>query len=160
MMACAYTLASPCAFFMKPENLHCTAHMSRGPDREFEVLFFHDVNNSLIISTLFWSGDWCAVSVSLTPKQKSVLTMLHSQPHISLSKPPCKELCDVGLFVLKCSNVSDWKQSKDPYVLHSVSTGICETLYQSKTSALQCVYLLDNLAPSTGHSLTIAASSL
>lgn len=86
--------------------------------------------------------------------------MLHSQPHISLSKPPCKELCDVGLFVLKCSNVSDWKQSKDPHVLHSVSTGIYKTLYQSKTSALQCVYLLDDSAPSTGHSLTMAASSL
>lgn len=152
MIMRAHTLVSPCAVFMKPENLHCTAHVSRGP--EFEELFFHDVNDLLLTSTLFWSVNWCAVSVSLTPTQQTVYTLTQSQPHISLSKPSSKQWRDVGPFVLQCSKISE--PTTDPHVLHSPSTGVYRTPYQCFTQALRSVFLLDDTDPTD--SLTLSSA--
>lgn len=51
---------SPGGQFMKPENLHCTTHITTGPDRVYEkVLKLEKVN----VKEIYWSGPKCAAAV-------------------------------------------------------------------------------------------------
>ena len=49
----AASVISPASYCMKPDNLHCTAHVTIGPDKEFSKQFFRDINYSLTTSSDF-----------------------------------------------------------------------------------------------------------
>lgn len=58
--------------FMDPDKLHCTAYGSPHADKDFEQLFFTDLNNTLTLSQLYWNKHFCAVSVDLSALQKQL----------------------------------------------------------------------------------------
>ncbi len=62
----------------------------------------------LSFEKIFWTENMCAVSVSLTEKQLSFFLISESVPHLSLSKAKEHTWAEMGGFVKKCVDATDW----------------------------------------------------
>lgn len=95
---------------MSEDDLHCTTHISHGPDTQYEKPWFKEgcLNDRLSITTLFWSKRKCAALVNLTPKQSEFFSVPHIVPHVSLSKNSRDRWQNLGSFMKKCVNLTDW----------------------------------------------------
>lgn len=60
--------------FMTPEDLHCTSHVSPGPDEPYEEGWLRERFDKLTLTHIYWTQHKCAISVSLTPAQCDVCT--------------------------------------------------------------------------------------
>lgn len=137
----ADNLVSPHACRMNPEHLHCTSHVSLGPDEPYSEVFLHNVNDKLNCTTFFWSTHKSAVSVSLSPTQQAMFQVPGSYPHISLSKGQTDQWRDLGPFVAQCEMLTDWQPTCDPDVLRSASTGFHRRSLVMLTPVLRSVYV-------------------
>ena len=84
--------------FMTPEDMHCTSHVSPGPDEPYEKYWLRNKEDKLTLTHIYWAKHKCALSVSLTPTQCDVYTMDHSVPHIALTKHTSDNWEDLGPF--------------------------------------------------------------
>uniref|UniRef100_A0AAQ4RT80 ribonuclease H n=1 Tax=Gasterosteus aculeatus aculeatus TaxID=481459 RepID=A0AAQ4RT80_GASAC len=139
----AASRVQPEAECMDASYLHCTAHVSHGPDKQYDALFLQDLNDQIACMTLFWSTLKCAVSVSLTPSQQHLFNVDSSFPHISLSKAATDQWRDLGPFVAACEALTDWEATPDPLVMRSPSTGFFKQPFAFCTPALRSVYVMD-----------------
>ncbi|KAI3369330.1 hypothetical protein L3Q82_007463 [Scortum barcoo] len=98
--------------FVSPEQLHCTAYVSQGPDPECDNEFSAEVKDSLHCSALCWSASRSVISVTLSSAQQRLFLVENSHPHIALSKSPSEEWKDLGLFTLECNSISDWEPTE------------------------------------------------
>ncbi|XP_066506393.1 uncharacterized protein [Hoplias malabaricus] len=113
--------------WMQPDQLHVTATISEGPDKEFELKFFKEVQNEVIRTNTVYVGDTLAgATVTLNRDQIELFEVYDSIPHVSLGKAPHEEWKDVGTWlntvVLK---VTDWRPVEGPLpIMHSRCTNI------------------------------------
>ncbi|KAI3360522.1 hypothetical protein L3Q82_002411 [Scortum barcoo] len=124
MLNMAHAIMPEYAQFVSPEQLHCTAYVSQGPDPECDKEFSAEVKDSLHCSALFWSVSRSVISVTLSSAQQRVFLVENSHPHIALSKSSSEEWKDLGLFTLKCNSISDWEPTGDTKILCSPSTAL------------------------------------
>lgn len=94
--------------FMTPEDLHCTSHVSPGPDEPYEEGWLRERFDKLTLTHIYWTQHKCAISVSLTPAQCDVYTIDHSVPHITLAKHTSDNWEDLGPFIKSCQRAADW----------------------------------------------------
>ncbi|TWW55636.1 Retrovirus-related Pol polyprotein from transposon opus [Takifugu flavidus] len=99
--------------FMTPEDLHCTSHVSPGPDRSYEQSSFFEKSEELTLTHLYWDEHRCAAAVSLSTQQSGLYLIGGSAPHVSLSKFQNEKWKDLGPFVKRCEEASDWQESSD-----------------------------------------------
>lgn len=99
--------------FMTPEDLHCTSHVSPGPDKSYEKSWFSRKYEKLTLTHLYWDEHRCAAAVSLSTQQSALYLIGGSAPHVSLSKFQNEEWKDLGPFVKRCEEASDWRESSD-----------------------------------------------
>lgn len=99
--------------FMTPEDLHCTSHVSPGPDRSYEQSSFFKKSEELTLMHLYWDEHRCAAAVSLSTQQSGLYLIGGSAPHVSLSKFQNEKWKDLGPFVKRCKEASDWQESSD-----------------------------------------------
>ncbi|KAI3370910.1 hypothetical protein L3Q82_007427 [Scortum barcoo] len=126
MLNMAHAIMPEYAQFVSPEQLHCTAYVSQGPDPECDNEFSAEVKDSLHCFALFWSESRSVISVTLSSAQQRLFLVENSHPHIALSKSPSEEWKDLGLFTLKCNSISDWEPTGDTKILCSPSTALRE----------------------------------
>nr|XP_021323222.1 uncharacterized protein LOC110438058 [Danio rerio] len=95
---------------LSPGELHCTSHVVTDRDAEFEKAWFEaNVNETLILEKMYWKDSLCAVSVSLSEKQRSIYLMsAQAVPHISVCKGKHQSWADLGPFVKQCLEVKDY----------------------------------------------------
>ena len=67
LMKGAKALVSPLSDFMQSADLHCTSHISLGPDYDHEKKWFRTLFEKICTTTLFWNSQTAALAVSLTP---------------------------------------------------------------------------------------------
>lgn len=110
----AASLVSPDnADFMTPEDLHCTSHVSPGPDKSYEKSWSSKKPEKLTLTHLYWDEHRCAAAVSLNTRQSALYLIGGSAPHVSLSKFQNEKWKDLGPFVKRCEEASDWQESSD-----------------------------------------------
>lgn len=70
---------------MHEQSLHCTCHVSEGPDRRYEEVWYDQQREpeKLSLKHVYWTEEVAAVSVTLSPSQEKVF--LGSAPHVSLA---------------------------------------------------------------------------
>ena len=74
------TISTAATDFMAPEDLHCTSHVSPGPDEPYEECWLKMRFEELTLTHIYWARHKCAILVSLTPAQSDMYTMDHSVP--------------------------------------------------------------------------------
>uniref|UniRef100_A0A8P4FYZ8 Gag-Pol polyprotein n=1 Tax=Dicentrarchus labrax TaxID=13489 RepID=A0A8P4FYZ8_DICLA len=105
--------------FMTPEDLHCTSHVSPGPNEPYEEGWLRERFDKLTLSHIYWTQHKCAISVSLTPAQYEVYTIDHSVPHITLAKHTSDNWEDLGPFIKSCQCAADWQETSDRSIFFS-----------------------------------------
>ncbi|KAI3353531.1 hypothetical protein L3Q82_020051, partial [Scortum barcoo] len=117
MLNMAHAIMPEYAQFVSPEQLHCTAYGSQGPDPECDkrILCRSEGFPSLLCRSV--------ISVTLSSAQQHVFLVENSPtlPCLSLLLKNGKTL---GPFTLKCTSISDWEPTGDTKILYSPSTGI------------------------------------
>lgn len=113
------TISTAVTDFMAPEDLHCTSHMSPGPDEPYEEWWLKDRFDKLTLTHIYWTQHRCAISVSLTPAQCDIYTMNHSVPHIPLAKHTSHNGEDLGPFMISCKRAADWHETSDRSIVLS-----------------------------------------
>lgn len=78
----AADVINPSSDKMASEHLHCTAHVSDGPDTDYAKTFFSDLNDSLLTTDLYWTETECAAAVSLTEKQLRFYDIRFTTTHL------------------------------------------------------------------------------
>ena len=80
-----HNLMSHTTDFMTPDSLHCTSHVSLGPDRRYEEVWYNNQKEpeELVLNYVYWTEEAAAVSLS-SPQEK---VFIGSTPHVSLAKP-------------------------------------------------------------------------
>jgi len=71
---------------MEPADLHCTSHISLGPDNDQEKKWFctpFEKYVRLLYFGIYKLQQW----LSLTPEQLDFFNVRGTRPHISLAKP-------------------------------------------------------------------------
>lgn len=63
------TVSTVATDFMTSEDLHCTSHVSPGPDEPYEERWFQERFDKLTFTHIYWTQHRCETSVSLTPTQ-------------------------------------------------------------------------------------------
>ncbi len=106
---------------MLPDNLHCTSHVVVESDKQYEKDWFEGEKGETF-EKIFWTENMCAVSVSLTEKQLPFFLMSESVPHLSLSQAKEQTWAEMGGFVKKCVDATDWCEISAG-VKHSDSLG-------------------------------------
>ncbi|MEQ2249425.1 hypothetical protein ILYODFUR_029113 [Ilyodon furcidens] len=99
---------NPSSDFMQSIDLNCIAHVSLGPDKEYEKAWFHISCEKLTISMVYWNANTAALAVCLNSHQLQFFKTGDSVPHIALAKPVLQDWIDVGYFVSECEKESDW----------------------------------------------------
>lgn len=105
--------------FMTPEDLHCTSHVSPGPDDPYEEGWLRERFDKLTLTHIYWTQHKCAISVSLTPAQCDMYTMDHSVPHLTFAKHTSDNWEDLGPFIKSCQRAADWQETSDRSILFS-----------------------------------------
>uniref|UniRef100_A0A9J8CJW6 ribonuclease H n=1 Tax=Cyprinus carpio carpio TaxID=630221 RepID=A0A9J8CJW6_CYPCA len=92
------------------DSLHCTSHVVMERDQKYENDWFNvEKGETLSFDQMFWTENVCAVSVRLTEKQLPFYLIAgESVPHLSVSKARDQFWSEVGLFVKKCVETTDW----------------------------------------------------
>lgn len=126
----------------KQTNLHCTSHISCGPDYDYERLFYDQTSEPLSTAFLIWDGEKAAATVSLTKQQDTLFTMGNSHPHISLARVnhtvPWENL---GPWAFREARTKDWVDTKHPNVQYSISTRMWRCPYQYRLKSEPTVEL-------------------
>ena len=74
------------ADLMTPDSLHCTSHVSLGPDSRYEEVWYNKQKEpeQLVLNYVYWTEKAAVVSVSLSSPQEKVF--IGSTPHVSLAR--------------------------------------------------------------------------
>lgn len=143
MLQLAAPHMNPLSDHMESEHMHCTAHVSRGPDTSYEEVFYRDLNDTLTTGNFYWTDNKSAFSVCLSSAQLALYKVDDAHPHVSISKSPNEQWRHLGPFMRRCETVSDWEKTENPQIMYSPSTNIRRTPYQAKFRVLRSVYLID-----------------
>uniref|UniRef100_A0AAQ4RQ79 ribonuclease H n=1 Tax=Gasterosteus aculeatus aculeatus TaxID=481459 RepID=A0AAQ4RQ79_GASAC len=140
----AHTRSTAAEDYMHEQSLHCTSHVSIGPDRRYEEVW-HDQKleeEGLWLKHVYWSEEAAAVSVSLSPSQEKML--LGSTPHISLAKPSHWEWQDLGPWLQQCLGLTDFRPgAEDPHEEYSASGNVGRTTLNTRVSVHRTVELVE-----------------
>lgn len=107
---------------MSSDSLHCTAHVSEGPDDTFEEVWKRNSSEveRLSLSCIFWTKDTADVSVSLSQSRDELFDDVF--PHVLLAKPANLEWKDLRLWIGKQLSLPDFSPADwDPRTLYSQS---------------------------------------
>ncbi|XP_047231734.1 uncharacterized protein LOC124874432 [Girardinichthys multiradiatus] len=117
----AVNAVTPDSEIMSADDLHCTSHVSEGPDFDYEDSWYKITNERVYLSDMYWNDHTAALSVTLTSEQLHFFQVSGSVPHVSLAKSENMEWKDVGFFVRRCLLATDWRETDVPYVFVSPS---------------------------------------
>ncbi|KAI3363586.1 hypothetical protein L3Q82_001176 [Scortum barcoo] len=123
------------AQFVSPEQLHCIAYVSQGPDPEHDNEFSTKVKDSLPCSALFWSAG------VIVPHKDSALLSAHQSSQRKKSEMKVPLQSGVSLLTLTANFGLAFNFNGRPYTFTRLFQGYCEspTLYNEA--------LRDSLAP-------------
>ncbi|XP_056266292.1 uncharacterized protein LOC130190746 isoform X2 [Pseudoliparis swirei] len=111
LISFARTHSTAAGNYMQP--LHCTSHVSVGPDRIYEEAWYDQQveTESLDLKHVYWSEEAAAVSVSLSPSQGKLF--LGTTPHVSLAKPSHWKWQDLGPWLQQRINLLDFRPAAE-----------------------------------------------
>lgn len=150
----AHDRVLPSSEFMNDTDLHCTSHVSTGPDDEYAQRWFNVDVEDVKTDYLYWTNHWCVLDVKLTDKQAMFYDVENAQPHISLAKPVKAEWRDAGPFMAKCHELTDWVIiDRKRMICQSESTGWFKQPCHKTLRGLRAVTVLEE--EMTSGSLTL-----
>lgn len=118
------TVLTTATDFMTPEDLHCTSHVSPGPDEPYEESWLRERFEKLKLTHIYWTQHRCAISVSLTSAQSNMYTIPDSVPHITLAKHTSDNWHDLGPFIKSCQRAADWQKTYDRSIFFLTNTAV------------------------------------
>ncbi|XP_029285793.1 uncharacterized protein LOC115007188 isoform X2 [Cottoperca gobio] len=138
------------AVFMPNDHLHCTVHVDEGGASQcFQQDFLmDDINDEIMLKTMYWSSLRNAISVTLTLPQSALYQVSGAVPHVSLAKAPADKWQDLGPLVKDWESPDDWQPTHTHHLLCTLplKTSIKMTsTVQHTHSALQYALTLKTL---------------
>ncbi|XP_055362682.1 uncharacterized protein LOC129603748 [Betta splendens] len=146
--------------FRDASDLSCTAHVSTGPDEEFEKSWLHTHADKLTSTSLFWDEHRSALAISLTNEQERFVDAYSTDPHVLLSKHDGDRWQDLGPFVDRCQREGDWQTTSDPNVMYSPTLHAYKKLFQSIFHAQRTVHLVPQHSTHTPHHVFLSEDAL